>query len=63
MSKRNRPVVSKAPRATPPNKNKATVILFGLDEKERPRGAQFLGEDEALLTRMAKGSAPPNLDG
>jgi hypothetical protein len=55
MSKRNRPVVSKAPRATPPHKSKATVILFGLDEKERPRGAQFLGEDEALLTRMAKG--------
>lgn len=46
----------KAPKpAAVPKAGKTTVILFGLDEQEKPRGAQFVGEDEALLTRMAKG--------
>lgn len=36
-------------------KNEPVVVLFGLDEKEQPRGARFSGEDEALLSRMAKG--------
>lgn len=36
-------------------KNTPLVILFGLDEKEQPRGAQFKSSDEALLTRMATG--------
>jgi hypothetical protein len=31
------------------------AVLFGLDEKEQPRGAFFKPQDEALLTRMAKG--------
>jgi hypothetical protein len=53
MSTSKKPVKSKAPRATPKS-NKPTTILFGLDEDERPRGAQFVGEDEFLLTRMAK---------
>ena len=51
MSKK--PVKPKAPKTSTPKTPKTTVILFGLDEKEQPRGAQFVGEDEALLTRMA----------
>ena len=53
MSKK--PAKSKASKPAMPKSNKTTVILFGLDEHEQPRGAQFVGEDEALLTRMAKG--------
>jgi hypothetical protein len=49
----------KKPAAPKPHprmpKNAPLVILFGLDEQEQPRGAYFKGEDEALLTRMAKG--------
>ncbi len=51
MSKKS----AKAPKSTPPKGPKTTVILFGLDEHEKPRGAQFVGEDDGLLTRMAKG--------
>jgi hypothetical protein len=50
---------SKTQTAPKPNpripKNSPLIILFGLDEQEQPRGAYFKGEDEALLTRMAKG--------
>lgn len=45
----------KSPNATSPRTTKGTVVLFGLDETDNPRGAQFIGVDEALLTRMAKG--------
>jgi hypothetical protein len=31
------------------------IVLFGLDEKEQPRGAHFKQSDEVLLTRMAAG--------
>jgi hypothetical protein len=31
------------------------AVLFGLDEQEQPRGAQFSNRDDALLARMAKG--------
>lgn len=53
MSKK--PAKPKAQKSVAPKADKTTVILFGLDDQERPRGAQFVGEDEALLTRMAKG--------
>src|SRR4051794_8145901 len=53
MSKK--PAKSKASTPATSKTAKTTVILFGLDEHEQPRGAQFVGEDEALLTRMAKG--------
>ena len=53
MSKK--PVKRKAPKSSPPRGPQTKIILFGLDEKERPRGAQFVGQDEALLARMAKG--------
>lgn len=46
----------KATKPSTPKQPKTTIILFGLDEHdEKPRGAQFIGGDEALLTRMAKG--------
>lgn len=45
----------KAPKATAPRATKSTIVLFGLDETDNPRGAQFVGVDEVLLTRMAKG--------
>jgi hypothetical protein len=44
----------KAPKATAPRAIKSTVVLFGLDETDNPRGAQFVGVDEALIGRMAK---------
>src|SRR5437762_6949209 len=47
-----KPTKPNALRPTPPKQGKTTVILFGLDEHEKPRGAQFVGQDEALLTRM-----------
>jgi hypothetical protein len=31
------------------------IVLFGLDENEQSRGAQFKQSEEALLTRMAAG--------
>jgi len=55
MSKTKKPTGSKVSKSAPSKGPKNTVILFGLDEQEKPRGAQFVGEDEALLTRMAKG--------
>jgi hypothetical protein len=45
----------KSPTATSPKTTKSTVVLFGLDETDKPRGARFEGQDEALLSRMAKG--------
>src|SRR5690349_11354741 len=36
-------------------KTEPLIVLFGLDEKEQPRGAFFKEKDEALFTRMAKG--------
>lgn len=36
-------------------KTEPLTALFGLDDKEQPRGAYFKEKDEALLTRMAKG--------
>src|SRR5690242_8254350 len=53
MSKKQTKPKASKPRT--PKIPKATIILFGLDEHKQPRGAQFVGEDEALLTRMAKG--------
>ena len=53
MSKK--PTKPKAPKSNSLRANKTTIILFGLDEGENPRGAQFVGGDEVLLTRMAKG--------
>jgi hypothetical protein len=47
---------SKAPQSTKPKPvtpRKTTVILFGLDEQETHRGAQFVGEDDSTLARMA----------
>jgi hypothetical protein len=51
--------MSKKP--TKPKPYKRTVktsplfVLFGLDEQDQPRGAQFAEQDDVLLTRMAKG--------
>jgi hypothetical protein len=47
-------------KATPkqPKKTKKPeplFVLFGMDEKEQPRGAWFKYQDEALLMRMATG--------
>ena len=36
-------------------KTSQLVVLFGLDEQEQPRGAQFAEKNDALLERMAKG--------
>lgn len=53
MSKK--PAKSKASKPATPKTPKTTIILFGLDEQETARGAQFVGEDDALLTRIAQG--------
>jgi hypothetical protein len=44
----------KKPQKSPPKIGKS-YVLFGLDENEKPRGARFGLDDEALLTRMATG--------
>lgn len=36
-------------------KTTSLTVLFGLDEKEQPRGARFSEKDEGLLSRMANG--------
>jgi hypothetical protein len=55
MSKTKKPTGAKISKSAPSKGPKNTVVLFGLDSHEQPRGAQFVGEDEALLIRMAKG--------
>ena len=53
MSKK--PAKAKTPTSTAPKVSTTKIVLFGLDEQERPRGAWFTDQDEALLVRMAKG--------
>ena len=45
-------------KASTPKTPKTTVILFGLDEQEQPRGAQFVGEDEASADPNGQGHGP-----